>query len=159
VLDWMHEEKPKLRIGYYGVLPIRDYWVPNRYTKADADYAAWQAGNRALRKLADHTDVIFPSLYTFYDDPKGWEKYAVANMEEARIYHKPVYPFLWPEYHDSNKSLSGKELPPDLWRRELEISRQYADGIVVWGGYKKDWREDALWWQETKRFMLKQTAS
>ena len=42
---------------------------------------------------------------------------------------------------------------------ELDIARQYADGIVLWGGYDlqndhpRDWDETAPWWQVTKMFM------
>ncbi|MDO9084545.1 MAG: hypothetical protein Q7U56_14825, partial [Humidesulfovibrio sp.] len=98
-------------------------------------------------------DIIFPSLYTFYDDPAGWKKYAIATIQEAKRYGKPVYPFLWYQYHDSNKLLGGKPIPAAIWRMQLETCLKYADGVVIWGGYKELWSEEAAWWQETKTFM------
>ena len=73
------------------MLPIRNYWAPVRGDSAAI--SDWQAENRRLQRLADAVDIIFPSLYTFYDDPAGWVTYAVANIKEARSYGKPVYAF------------------------------------------------------------------
>lgn len=150
VADWMHHAEPGLRIGFYGVPPVREYWAimsgPEQVTQ-------WQEANRRLEPLARHVDVIFPSLYTFYDDPEGWVKFAEANLKEARRYGKKVYAFLWPVYHDSNKELSGQFVPGDYWRLQLETCRQYADGIVLWAHPDQTWDEDAPWWVETKQFL------
>jgi hypothetical protein len=72
---------------------------------------------------------------------------------EARRYGKPVYPFLWPTYHNSNKKLTGQLVPGDYWRMELELVHQYADGVVLWGGYKEKWDENAAWWRETQAWL------
>jgi len=98
-------------------------------------------------------EVIFPSLYTFYNDQKSWDIYAKGMIEEARRYNKPVYVFLWPEFHVSNRILKGKEIPAKFWRHQLELCRGLADGIVIWGGWQERWKEDAPWWIETKAFL------
>jgi hypothetical protein len=40
---------------------------------------------------------------------------------------------------------------------ELLTVRQYADGLVIWGGWgtggPQPWDEDTPWWQVTKRFL------
>jgi hypothetical protein len=112
------------------------------------------AENDQLRSLAGAVDVFFPSLYTFYPDQAGWKKYAIAQIEEARRYGggKPIYVFLWPQYHESNRILGGSYLPADYWLLELETAREYADGIVLWSGSSK-WDEDAPWWKVTKEFV------
>jgi len=157
VADAMHAAQPQLKLGYYLLLPVRDYWTP--VGNDPAKMRAWAEANDSLKGLASHLDVIFPSLYTFYDDPEGWKKYAKANILEAKRYGKPVYPFLWPVYHDSNKLLGGKPIPADVWRMQLETCLEYADGVVIWGGYKELWQEQAGWWQETKAFLARLKAA
>jgi len=145
---------PKVKIGYYGLVPERNYWAP---VKKDRNALRdWSETNRALRPVADKVDFLFPSLYTFYDDPAGWETYAKEMLQEARKFKMPVYAFIWPEFHDSNKELGGHAIPAKFWAKQLELCRRYADGVVIWGGFQKPWDENAPWWIATKEFMLKQ---
>jgi hypothetical protein len=147
VLEWFREAGAGLSVGYYGAPPLREH-------------RSWMAENDEVSSLASAVDVLFPSLYTFYPDQAGWKKYAIAQIEEARRYGKgkPVYVFLWPQYHESNRILGGQYLPTDYWLLELETAKQYADGIVIWGGWGSDnrpakWDDQALWWGKTKEFM------
>src|SRR5262249_4133499 len=104
----------------------------------------------------------FPSLYTYYPDQAGWVAYAKANLSEARRLApgKPVYCFLWPQYHDSS-TLAYQFLPVDYWKLQLQTCRQYADGIVILGCVGKDgkmngwltWDDNAPWWQATIQFV------
>ncbi|MFC1608411.1 hypothetical protein ACFL47_10630, partial [Candidatus Latescibacterota bacterium] len=57
-------------------------------------------------------------------------------------YGKPVYPFIWPEYHPSNSQRTGTDVTGPYWRRQL-----------VWGGWQRDWEDDAPWWIATKEFL------
>lgn len=159
ILYWFHDAAPGLRLGYYGAPPIRDYWRSIQGTQA-SDYQAWSSENLRLTALAATANVIYPSLYTFYADQAGWVAYAEAQIREARRYGKPVYVFLWPQYHDSNTLLGGQYLPADFWRLQLETARRLADGIVIWGGWAgsgpADWDEAAPWWQATRDFMVQQ---
>ena len=41
----------------------------------------------------------------------------------------------------------------DFWRRQLEVCREHADGLVLWGGFKQLWDEEADWWVATKSFL------
>lgn len=159
VLGWFKEAAPGLNVGFYGAPPIRDYW---RVMKGplSKEWGAWKQENDALRSLADAVDTLYPSLYTFYSDQEAWVRFARAQIEEARRYGKgkPVYVFLWPQYHNSNRTLAGTHLPADYWQLELETARQYADGIILWGGWGNNnrpanWDDDAAWWKVTKDFM------
>jgi hypothetical protein len=145
---------PSYKTGYYSVVPKRDYWGATA-GQGSAKYIAWQRENDRLQPVADETNYLFPSLYTFYDDPVGWVKYAEANIAEARrlAKGKPVYAFLWPQYHESNWLLRGRPIPGKFWRLQLDTVRRLADGVVIWGGYKQNWNPDAEWWLETKRFL------
>jgi glycosyl hydrolase family 56 (putative hyaluronidase) len=149
---------PEKAFGFYGLLPIRDYWRALQ-GPGNAKYQQWQAENDRLVPLAVDVDALFPSIYTFYEDQIGWIKYAEAQVCEARrLSNRPVFPFLWPEYHDSNRTLRGIYLDARFWRVQLETMRNTADGVVIWGGYDlqrnrpRDWDENAAWWQQTKQF-------
>ncbi len=155
VLRWFKIPIPTLQIGLYGVVPIRDYWDSIQPTNSPR-YGAWQKENDKLAPIAQLSDVFFPSVYTFYEDRNGWLQYAIAQIREARRYSggKPVYVFLWPQYHPSNKKLANGFLPGDYWRMELETARKYADGIVIWCcSNGQTWHDDAPWWLETQAFL------
>ena len=159
VLQWFHDAAPGFSVGYYGAPPIQDYWRATNEASSQ-EHRAWKSENDRVRSLASAVDVLFPSLYTFYPDQAGWKRYAIAQIEEARRYGngKPVYVFLWPQYHDSNPLIGNRFLPEDYWLLELETAKQYADGIVIWGGWGRDsrparWDENAAWWTVTKKFM------
>jgi hypothetical protein len=147
-------------IGYYGVPPIRDYWraldPPN-----SQPYRAWQSANDQLQPLANAVDALFPSLYTFYDDQDGWTQYAIANLSEARrlARGKPVYAFIWPQFHNSNPVLGLKLIPGEFWALQLQTIAQHADGVVIWGGWQVLWDENAEWWQATRQFLRTRPAT
>jgi hypothetical protein len=155
VIQWLKQPVPPLRVGFYGLLPIRDYW-DSLQEENSPRYLAWQKENDRLASIATLADVLFPSIYTFYEDRAGWQKYAIAQIQEARRYvgAKPVYVFLWPQYHVSNTKLANTFLPGDYWRMELETARRYADGIVIWCcANGQTWNDKAPWWLETQAFL------
>jgi hypothetical protein len=151
VLRLAREVVPDATFGYYALLPCPEYW--SVVGGDPATFKAWQTCNSALDRIAEHVDVILPSLYTYYNDQQGWDKFAAAQLAAARRYHKPVYAFLWPEFHVSNATLRGTNIPADFWRHELEFCKAHADGIVIWGGWQERWNEQAAWWQVTKAFL------
>jgi hypothetical protein len=165
VLQWFKEAAPGLSVGYYGAPPLRDYWRAIR-PPTSKEWRSYADDNDRLQPLAGAVDILVPSLYTFYTDQGGWVRYAYGNIAEARrcANGKPVYVFLWPQYHDSNRKLAGTYLPDDYWRLELETAKQYADGIILWGGWGSNnrpakWDDNAGWWKVTKDFMKTVAAS
>jgi hypothetical protein len=151
LLQQFKKADPSVKFGYYGEVPIRDYWNALKGSEMP-QYKSWQARNNTVVPIAQQANVLFPSLYTLYNDEAGWKAYAIAQIKEARRIApgKPVYVFLWPEYAD----LSGKYLPADFWRMELDTARKYADGIVIWGGEKSQkWNDQAPWWKATLAFL------
>lgn len=142
---------PNIEIGYYSMLPQRKYWEPIKQYQNQLD--AWRADNLELMPVAEAVDVIFPSLYTFFDVPADWQKYAIGNINEARIYGKPVIPLIWPQFHDSSP-LKFQPIPGDFWRLQLETCRAYADSVILWGGYKTEWNPVEPWYLETIRFLI-----
>ena len=159
VLSWVKGEAPAVPFGLYGTVPIPDYW------RAASDpmspqFLAWRRDNDRLAQIVDHVDALYPSIYTFYPDRQAWVAYAKAQIAEARrlAKGKPVYGFLWPLYHNQgNESLGSRPIEPDYWDLQLATMAQYADGVVIWGGWgdhgPESWNDEAPWWQVTKRFM------
>jgi hypothetical protein len=148
MLETFRHELPNVRLGLYGMLPIRSYWIP--VGGDPAKLRDWRLSNQRLRRLGDAVDVIFPSLYAFYDDIDGWLTYASANIAEARCYQKPVFAFIWPQYHKSRELIGGA-----FWRLQLETIFKHADGMVVWSPAKgkQRWNPDAPWWLQTVDFL------
>ncbi|MEM7564845.1 MAG: hypothetical protein AAF353_17615 [Pseudomonadota bacterium] len=144
-------EHPRIQVGFYGVPPIRDYYSPVR----NRDMDQWLAANDLLSPIAESVDVIFPSLYTFKNDPADWKRYAIENIREARQYGKPVIPFLWPQFHQSNKFLGGDYMSPEFWRLQLETMIEHADGVIIWtpATNAPEWNQEAPWWQATVDFI------
>ncbi|MER9053957.1 hyaluronidase [Mesorhizobium sp. M0904] len=148
---------PNVKLGFYGVMPIRDHWRAIGHDGAAAQEDWKQQNTRIASALVPYVDALFPSLYTFYGDQDAWIAYAQANIGEARrvAQGKPVYCFLWPQFQ---KTLAF--LPGDFWYAQLDTCRRLADGIVIWGtmrGGLSDgpvkWDEKAEWWQATLKFL------
>jgi hypothetical protein len=148
ILDTFRQQLPQARLGLYSMVPVRNYWTPVDGNPAEMN--AWRRDNQRLQPIADAVDVIFPSLYTFYEDQAGWVTYATANMQEAKQYGRPIYPFLLPQYHESREPIAG-----DFWRLQLETVFSNADGMVIWtpAKGKPRWNPEAWWWRETVDFL------
>jgi hypothetical protein len=58
-----------------------------------------------------------------------------------------------PGFHESNKILGSKPIPPAFWTLQLDTIKQYADGVIIWGGWQVNWNENAPWWVATKVFL------
>jgi hypothetical protein len=146
------QSAPSLRIGYYGIAPVWNYWIAigGRNTPG---YRVWQAENDRVASIGQLADALFPAIYTFYKDQEGWKEYAIAQVEEGRRIApgKPIYVFLMPQFDEPGKA--NDYLPPDYWRMELETARQHADGLVIWGGSGQVWDATAPWWLETQSFL------
>lgn len=161
ILSASRKENPSVKYGFYGCVPLRDYWSP---VKKDPELLKkWHEANDYLKPLADSTDVICPSLYTFYPDRAAWVTYAKANIEEARriANGKPVYVYLWPKYHNSNKEDGKKFIDGDFWKLQLEtVYNSGIDGVIIWDSplvvnnpADKVWDQNRGWWKETVAFL------
>lgn len=146
-------------LGFYGYVPLIDYWravAPSGSEK----YTQWQKQNDRAAPLARNVDALFPSIYTYYPKEEQWVTYASAQICEARrLSSKPVYVFLWPNYHNEGNPRPPRPIPGKYWRLQLETAYRLADGIIIWGGWdeaaskKAPWDPNAEWWHETTRFM------
>jgi hypothetical protein len=137
--DWAHEAAPGKIIGYYGT---------NTLSKVPPPSLA------LARELAHHVDAFFPPMYTFDDDHAKWGQRAQAEAAEARDLDpgKPVYFYLWPQYHDGTPR-AFQFIAGSYWKFQLETSRRYCSGIVLWSPSRYDWDNSTGWWSATREFL------
>lgn len=154
IVDLWREERPEMLYGYYSLM-IRDYW---RAIGTPQQQAEWHAENDALAPIIDHMDENYPSVYTFYADQAGNDLYIQRNLQEQRrVSPKPVYPFIWPQFHNSNATLGEQQIPGGYWQKILD--RVYAEdtqGMVAWGWRflppDQTWAAKADWWPMQEAF-------
>jgi hypothetical protein len=151
---------PNRPIGFYGMLPIGDYDIVTA-PKNGQTVARWRRKNDVINVLEREVDMLFPSLYTFYGSRSIWQSHARAVICEARrLSKKPVYPFIWPEYHEGSP-LQHAPVPADFWALQLDLLAANADGLVMWGGWDfprwkmKQWDESEPWWTISKQKLSK----
>lgn len=154
VVSVFRRELPNTKIGFYLVMPERNWLAPcGDPAKVASRTTTWHNHNLRLKPLADAVDVIVPSLYTFYEDPAKqacWATYAKANINEAKIYGKPVIPFLWMKYHTT-----GNWIPGSVWRQELETVYSLSNSLAIWSMASSGdaWSWTRSWWVETSKFL------
>jgi hypothetical protein len=156
IVDAFRSVDPGKKLGYYAIIPQADYW--RALDIPVGARAQWQRDNDLAQRLEPHVDLIFPSIYTFYDDRVGWVKRAeTAVCEARRLSKKPVIVFLWPEYHES-ATKAGEYISPDYWELQLRTIHRVADGVIIFGGYDiqakkvRKW-DDPAWWSVTRKLL------
>jgi len=149
---------PDRQIGFYGIVPIPDF-APVLAGAGSPRHRAWQAHNDRLRSLQGSVTMLFPSAYTNNRDQAAWAAGAAGQICEARrLSSKPIYLFIWPEFHDSSP-LRGQYLDAEFWRLQLETAYRLADGVVIFGGYDiqadhpRNWNPRAPWYAPTLAFI------
>jgi hypothetical protein len=137
--DLAYGSAPGKIIGFYGTNTL------SKVPPADLPYA---------RELAGHVAAFFPPMYTFDDERAAWEKRAQASAAEAHELdpRKPVYFYLWPQYHDGTPN-QFQYVEKSYWKFQLETARRYADGVVLWSPSRFDWDNSTGWWTATREFM------
>lgn len=158
VIATMKKARPDLKFGYFGVLPVMDIIRPRLPTKQEI--SQWHHANVHVSRLAPYVDVVTPTPYTFYNDLALWKHFASYQIQEAKMYGKPILSFLWPEFMDCTP-FKGQFLPSKLWEEELMLAYEQGDGVIIWGGQNfithqpRVWDEKAPWWIITKNFIFR----
>jgi hypothetical protein len=161
VVSIMKSVNPKLRLGFYGILPPRNYWSVYR-SGQDKDMPkvkTWRDRVELLKPLGRKVDILFPSVYAPYRRPDRWRVMATELLRRARVYDKPVVPFVWPEIHHQATDESGPRgyLTREHWQVMLNTCYQEADGMVVWAGRRAPrnllWDDDRTWYRVLRGFL------
>jgi hypothetical protein len=152
------QKAPGRSIGFYGLLPTAG-WGKSIAAGDTANIAKWKQHNDAIAPLNADVDVLYPVGYTLDKDRASWARQVRSTICEARrISKKPVYVFIWPEFHEGSV-YKNTPIPADQWREQLDVLAPIADGIVIWGGWDfprnrlKTWDENEAWWTVTKERM------
>jgi Concanavalin A-like lectin/glucanases superfamily len=152
IQGWFRNQQPGLSTGYYYQPPISDIRGSDL-----TDPTALQEANDYLASLTAQANVLVPQAYNFDDDYAFWDAAMRLKVQEARRIGgmKPVYVFIWPEFHDQGPpNLAGTPLPKERWHNQLYLLYSLGvDGIILWGGYQHAWNDQAGWWQATKEFL------
>ena len=93
-------------------------------------------------------------MYTFDDDRQTWAKRAYAEAAEDRALApgKPVFFYLWPQYHDGTPK-QFQYVDAAFWKFQLRTARRDVEGIVLWSPSRFDWDDTSGWWAATQEFM------
>jgi hypothetical protein len=147
-------------LGFYGVVPNDAYSWGNIQPAGSAHYVQWQSLNASLAPIAGQINRFFPSFYTDDNDTASWKDFVSATLSELKKYNvnKPVYAFLWPQYHDGSPD-QYQFVDTAVWKCELETLYPQVDGLVIWSssktlpGVSNVWDETWPWWTTTQAFM------
>lgn len=146
ILQFAKDMRPNAKWGYY-YLPFSTYWNRNSnfYNK-----------HLKIKKIIEQCDILFPSLYTFYEEKSvEWKKeneeylkYNINNfIKIKKYYNKPVYVFIWHRYHNSNPNVGMSFIPKKIFQKQIKLiinsifEHQKIDGIVWWGADNYSFRQ------------------
>jgi len=93
-------------------------------------------------------------MYTFDDVRASWATRAKTEAAEDRALAagKPVFFYLWPQYHDGTPK-QFQYIDAAYWKFQLSTAYQHADGVVLWGPSRFPWDESSGWWAATLEFI------
>lgn len=138
VIQFAKKMRPNIKWGYYAI-PYTTFW-----NRSEDFYGKL----KKIEPLIKECDILFPSLYVFYDEYDIWvalenKKYVIDNTKEmikvGQYYNKPVVIFVWHRYHPSNKKFGMESLPEKVFLTHIErianttYQGKKVDGIVWWG--------------------------
>jgi len=173
-----------LRYGIYGEAPVKDFFgYQSSYfgNPASMQYAEFlQAppllarANAEASRLGEAVDALFPAYYVnWYDDVGAtaearrkktlevWTTMVQRSMKLALQWKKPVYPFIWMQFHNklNQPALANKLLPRRYFGHQLDtLKKQGASGVVIWGTLgpngtgRATFDRNADWWREYLAF-------
>jgi hypothetical protein len=168
VIDRIKTIRPDLKFGYFGLLPqlslLTPYFKDDNVTYMPSVIEGMNARYDATKELANHVDVLFPELYTYWPESKSnsyTSKVSTGISIYAAKYNKPVIPFLWPAYSEGVSEIpAGEYLSDTYWALEFSTLWQnnHVNGIAIWGGKdytttahtQQVWDENLHWWQYVK---------
>lgn len=151
----LKSRRPDLQIGFYAYPTIRDLFnaiLPH----GDANYLAWQAKNNDFATIWAVVDIVFPSIYWFYNtalDGPGANNnshlYFHENIGEAIRcrttfgHNQPIVPYVT---FDAVSHASGNLVDPIVWDDMVRTAYLEADGLILWGGFTETWSNGNPWW-------------
>lgn len=153
-------------IGFYGVPPKQAYqWSSIDPVANPSGYYNWRIISDSLARMAKNVDNFQPSFYAYDADTISWRKMVDTTIAAIRRYSttKPIYAYVWPQYHQGTAPLQLQFIDTAIWKYELRTLYDRADGAIIWTSNKDVsgntiyWDPNMLWWQATKSFMVEKS--
>lgn len=149
---------PETMIGFYSYTPNRDLF--NAITPPSSrTFLDWQSRNDDFSEHISCVDVLFPSIYYFYNRALNGPNanvnaslYFRRNLTEAiRLRNtygsmsRPIIPYIWWEKHPG-----GPLLDSDVWESMVQTSLDLTGNCLAWGGFQRTWDDSAPWLETLK---------
>ena len=151
IFDWMHDQRPDVRVGQAGLFPNGQWPAP---VPGGAAEAAWKNANDRLASTVAKMDIMFGGVYQLDASVKSFVDFARAQQAEASRYGKPRLPLIWPVYDGSfDGAVWRRPLSAEFWRLQLDVMHELADGAVVWGEWAR-FDEDLPWYTVMRDFTM-----
>lgn len=158
------EENPKAFICNYG-LPTENLSAI-RFYRPNVPYedivAKWREFNKRRQLATKNCDYLNPVFYIADPDLKNWERDVEVTINEMRqrFPNKPIIGYLWPQYYSATGSPYFKQfIDAKTWRKMLEISYKYMDGVIIWSD-KRDEKNQIVKWSDPRvQSMMAETKS
>ncbi len=153
-------------IGFYGVPPRQAYqWSSIDPVNNPGGYYNWKLISDSLARVAKNVDNFQPSFYSYDADTTSWRKMVDTTIAAIKRYSttKPIYAYIWPQYHQGTGALQLQFIDTAIWKYELRTLYDRADGVIIWTSNKDPnnntiyWDPNMLWWQATKAFMVEKS--
>lgn len=153
IVTVIREARPDLKIGYFGRLPRVTYVAAARGPGHES-YDGIVERIAYTQRLADVVDVIIPPCFRVGDDERRdlQDEFNETSVELARLYGKPVLPYMMNRYRPRGRGEEQFEMvPPNEWRQDLEQLYEIGDGVIICSfDADKDWNPAEMpWLQET----------
>jgi hypothetical protein len=148
--------RPQVIVGFYMHPTIRSYYIPvlhdlypndPSYTSSYNSWITnmqrknkrWTGSEYVTKNFSDYCDAFFPDTYVFFENDTNMETYIVENVArtvDIFANGKPVYPYVWMHFHNSDKFIN-RALSRDEMSRYIQYEKDGgASGITLWGGWR-----------------------
>lgn len=101
----------------------------------EAILAKWRQVSKRRAPTAAISDYANPVFYITSPDLVQWEKDVKTAVDDIhqRFPNKKIIGYIWPQYYSATNSPYFKQfINPVRWRKMLEISKKYTDGVIIW---------------------------
>ena len=91
-----------------------------------------------------------------------WEKDVQTTVAEIRKRYpdKKIIGHLWPQYYSASNSPYFKQfIDAERWKKMLEISKKYTDGVIIWSDKRDEYNKIVPWTDPRIQAILKATKS
>lgn len=148
------EENPRAVISNYGMPSEHLHGIRHYRPNVDneAILAKWRQVSKRRAPTAAISDYANPVFYITSPDLVQWEKDVKTAVDDIhqRFPNKKIIGYIWPQYYSATNSPYFKQfIDPVRWRKMLEISKKYTDGVIIWSD-KRDENNQIVRWNDPR---------